>query len=82
MIATIDRVIAWDDAHADDYARREAAKAGLKRMRSTRDDAKFGIKRILADFIFGAACGFEGPVRVCGDADGTFKSAAPRAPFV
>jgi hypothetical protein len=34
VIATIDRVIAWDDAHADDYARREAAKAGLKRMRS------------------------------------------------
>lgn len=34
MIATIDRVIAWDDAHADDYARREAAIAGLKRMRS------------------------------------------------
>jgi hypothetical protein len=49
---------------------------------AARDDAKFEIKRTLADFIFGAACGFEGPVRMCGDADGIFKSAAPRAPFV
>ena len=36
LIATLDRVIAWDEAHADDYATREgreAAKAGLKKMR-------------------------------------------------
>ncbi len=36
MVATIDRVIAWDDSHADDYATRKAredVKAGLKKMR-------------------------------------------------
>ena len=37
LLATIDRVIAWDDGHADDYApprTREEAKAGLKKMRA------------------------------------------------
>jgi hypothetical protein len=36
LVATIDRVIAWDDEHADDYATRKAredVKAGLKKMR-------------------------------------------------
>ena len=36
LVATIDRVIAWDDGHADDYATRRAredVKAGLKKMR-------------------------------------------------
>lgn len=36
LVATIDRVIAWDDEHADDYASpkaREGVKAGLKKMR-------------------------------------------------
>jgi hypothetical protein len=36
LVATIDRVIAWDDGHADDYAPRKAredVKAGLKKMR-------------------------------------------------
>ena len=36
LVATIDRVIAWDDGHADDYATRKAredVKAGLKKMR-------------------------------------------------
>jgi hypothetical protein len=36
LLATIDRVIAWDDGHADDYAPRKArdeVKAGLKKMR-------------------------------------------------
>jgi hypothetical protein len=36
LLATIDRVIAWDDGHADDYALlkvREDVKSGLKRMR-------------------------------------------------
>jgi hypothetical protein len=35
LLATIDRVIAWDDAHADDYASLKAlneVKAGLKKM--------------------------------------------------
>lgn len=37
LLATIDRVIAWDDGHADDYAppkTREEVKAGLKKMRA------------------------------------------------
>jgi hypothetical protein len=37
LLATIDRVIAWDDSHADDYApvkAREEAKTGLKKMRA------------------------------------------------
>lgn len=37
LLAMIDRVIAWDDAHADDYASpkaREEVKAGLKKMRA------------------------------------------------
>ena len=37
LLATIDRVIAWDDGHADDYApprTREEAKVGLKKMRA------------------------------------------------
>jgi hypothetical protein len=36
LIATIDRVIVWDDGHADDYATRTARddiKAGLRKMR-------------------------------------------------
>ena len=36
LLATIDRVIAWDDRHEDDYAplkAREDVKSGLKRMR-------------------------------------------------
>jgi len=36
LVSTIDRVIAWDDGHADDYATRKAredVKAGLKKMR-------------------------------------------------
>jgi hypothetical protein len=36
LLATIDRVIVWDDGHADDYAplkAREDIKAGLKKMR-------------------------------------------------
>jgi ElaB/YqjD/DUF883 family membrane-anchored ribosome-binding protein len=36
LVATIDRVIAWDDEHADDYATRKAredVKAGLRKMR-------------------------------------------------
>ena len=36
LVATIDRVIAWDDGHADDYASpkaREDVKTGLKKMR-------------------------------------------------
>ena len=36
LVGTIDRVIAWDDGHVDDYAPRKAredAKAGLKKMR-------------------------------------------------
>ena len=36
LLATIDRVIAWDDGHADDYAPRKAreeVKSGLKKMR-------------------------------------------------
>jgi hypothetical protein len=44
LLATVDRVIAWDDGHADDYAplqAREEVKAGLKKMRAdvvTRQD--------------------------------------------
>jgi hypothetical protein len=37
LVATIDRVIAWDDNHADDYATRSArdeVKAGLRKMRA------------------------------------------------
>ena len=36
LLATIDRVIAWDDGHADDYASmkaRDEVNAGLKKMR-------------------------------------------------
>jgi len=36
LVATIERVIAWDDGHADDYASsaaRESVKAGLRKMR-------------------------------------------------
>jgi hypothetical protein len=36
LVATIDRVIAWDDGHTDDYTTRKAredVKAGLKKMR-------------------------------------------------
>lgn len=36
LVATIERVIAWDDNHADDYASsaaRESVKAGLRKMR-------------------------------------------------
>ena len=36
LVATIERVIAWDDSHADDYASstaRESVKAGLRKMR-------------------------------------------------
>ena len=36
MLATIDRVIAWDDGHADDYASmkaRDEVNAGRKKMR-------------------------------------------------
>jgi hypothetical protein len=36
LVATVDRVIAWDDGHADDYASsaaRESVKAGLRKMR-------------------------------------------------
>ena len=44
LVATIDRVIAWDDGHADDFATRKAredVKTGLKKMRDdviTRQD--------------------------------------------
>jgi hypothetical protein len=38
MAAIIDRVIAWDDSHADDYAppsaKRDDIKAVLKKMRA------------------------------------------------
>ena len=36
LVATVDRVIAWDDSHADEYASsaaRESVKAGLRKMR-------------------------------------------------
>ncbi len=37
LVATIDRIIAWDDSHSDDYATpkaRDDVKAGLKKMRA------------------------------------------------